>query len=106
MLPVILVAGEDLADRLVAAPVAAETFSLPQTQEEFYFGHPYDRMDLLVHGVETGISAADLAPLVGMDAEGVEKAYDEVRRVRTATAYLHAGARIIDVDGSNHPAGR
>ena len=50
-----------------------ETFSLPQTQEEFYFGHPYDRMDLLVHGVEEGIAPADLAPLVGMDAEGVAK---------------------------------
>ena len=34
-----------------------ETFSLPQTQEEFYFGHPYDSMDLLVHGVEEGIAA-------------------------------------------------
>ena len=56
-----------------------ETFSLPQTQEEFYFGHPYDRMDLLVHGVEEGIAPADLAPLVGLDAEGVASAYDEVR---------------------------
>jgi NAD+ synthase len=83
-----------------------ETFSLPQTQEEFYFGHPYDRMDLLVHGVEEGIPPADLVPFVDLDAEGVEKAYDEVRRVRIATAYLHAAARIVDVDGSSHPAGR
>jgi NAD+ synthase len=83
-----------------------ETFSLPQTQEEFYFGHPYDRMDLLVHGVEEGIAPADLAPLVGLDADGVASAYDEVRRVHTATAYLHASARVIDIDGSNHPAGR
>jgi len=29
-----------------------------------------------------------------------------VLRVRKATAYLHSSARIIDVDGSNHPAGR
>jgi hypothetical protein len=63
-------------------------------------------MDLLVHGVEEGIPAADLAPFVDLDAEGVAKAYDEVRRVRTATAYLHASARVIDVDGSSHPAGR
>jgi NAD+ synthase len=83
-----------------------ETFSLPQTQEEFYFGHPYDKMDLLVHGVEEDIAPADLAPLVGMDAEGVASAYDEVRRVRKATSYLHSSARIIDIDGSNHPAGR
>jgi hypothetical protein len=41
-----------------------------------------------------------------MDADGVASAYDEVRRVRTATAYLHASARIIGVDGTNHPAGR
>jgi len=55
---------------------------------------------------EEGIAPADLAPLVGMDAGGVASAYDEVRRVRTATAYLHASARVIDIDGSNHPAGR
>ena len=55
-----------------------ETFSLPQTQEEFYFGHPYDRMDLLVHGARTGIAPAELAPLVGLDAEGVEAAYGEI----------------------------
>ena len=40
---------------------------------------PLRPMDLLVHGVEEGIAPADLAPLVGMDAEGVASAYDEVR---------------------------
>jgi NAD+ synthase len=83
-----------------------ETFSLAQSQEEFYFGHPYDRMDLLVHGVEEGIAPADLAPLVDLDAEGVTSAYEEVLRVRKATAYLHSGARIVGLDGSNSPAGR
>jgi NAD+ synthase len=83
-----------------------ETFSLPQTQEEFYFGHPYEKMDLLVHGVEQGVPAAELAPLVGMDAGAVASAYDEVRRVRTATRYLHSSSRVIEIDGSNHPAGR
>jgi hypothetical protein len=63
-------------------------------------------MDLLVHGVEEGIAPADLAPLLEMDAESVASAYDEVRRVRKATSYLHSSARVIDIDGSNHPAGR
>ncbi len=63
-------------------------------------------MDLLVHGVEEGIAPADLAPAVDMDAEGVASAYDEVLRVRKATAYLHAGARIVGIDGSSSPAGR
>jgi hypothetical protein len=26
--------------------------------------------------------------------------------VRTATRYLHASSRVIEIDGSNHPAGR
>ena len=46
-----------------------ETFSLPQTQEEFYFGHPYDRMDLLVHGVEEG-SRRRSRPAVGHGRRG------------------------------------
>ena len=84
-----------------------ETFSLPQTQEEFYFGHPYDQMDLLVHGVEEGIAPADLAPLVGMDAEGVASAYDEIAaRAQGDARTCTPSARIIDIDGSNHPAGR
>ncbi len=31
-----------------------DTFSLPQTQEEFYFGHPYEQMDLLLWGHDNG----------------------------------------------------
>ncbi len=69
-----------------------ETFSLPQTQEEFYFGYPYDRMDPLVWGQSTGVAPAELAPRVGMSAEEVEVAYGEIERRRVATQYLHAAA--------------
>jgi NAD+ synthase len=76
-----------------------ETFSLPQSQEEFYFGHPYQRMDLLLYGERNGVPAADLAPEVQLTAEQVADAYDEIVRVRTATAYLHAPAVTIEPDG-------
>jgi len=73
-----------------------ETFSLPQTQEEFYFGHPHERMDALVWGEKHGVPAQELAPLAGLDAEGVEVAYREIARRREATAYLHAPAIVLD----------
>ena len=71
-----------------------ETFSLPQTQEEFYFGHPYERMDLLLWGHAHGIAPAELAPRVGLVARTRSTAaYGEIERRRVATEYLHAPAR-------------
>ena len=81
-------------------PPTTETFSLPQTQEEFYFGHPYDRMDVLLWGVESGTAAEDLAPRAGLAADEVGAAYDEIARKRTATAYLHASPVLLRPDGS------
>lgn len=76
-----------------------ETFSLPQTQEEFYFGHPYERMDVLLWGQVNGVAAAELAPRVGLSPEEVEIAYGEIERRRVATRYLHAAAVLVDPDG-------
>jgi NAD+ synthase len=73
-----------------------ETFSLPQSQEEFYFGHPYERMDLLVQGHDEGVPAADLSPRVELTPDEVEAAYGEIERRRVATEYLHAPAVLLD----------
>jgi len=84
-----------LPEAIACRPPTTETFSLPQTQEEFYFGHPYERMDLLVWGRDGGVPAASLAPQVGLDAGAVEAAYWEIDRRRVATRYLHAPPRFI-----------
>ena len=56
--------------RSPAAQPTTETFSLPQTQEEFYFGHPYERMDLLVWGASGDVAPASSPRAVGLDADG------------------------------------
>jgi NAD+ synthase len=73
-----------------------DTFSLPQTQDEFYFGYPYDTMDLLVWAHDNGIPPADLAPRVGLDKAEVETAAEEIERRRVATRYLHAPGVLVD----------
>lgn len=85
-----------LPDGIANRSPTTETFSLPQTQEEFYFGHPYERMDLLVRGHDDGTSAVELAPDVGLTPEEVEAAYGEIERRRVATEYLHAPAVLLD----------
>ena len=91
-----------LPERIAGRAPTTETFSLPQTQEEFYFGHPYERMDLLVWGRDGDVPAGELAPRAGLAPEQVEAAYWEIDRRRVATRYLHAAA--VTLDGEPAPA--
>jgi NAD+ synthase len=84
-----------LPEAITSRQPTTETFSLPQTQEEFYFGYSYERMDELMWGHAHDIDPADLCVRVGMSAEEVGVAYAEIERRRTATAYLHAPAVLV-----------
>jgi len=66
-----------------------DTFSLPQTQEEFYFALPHDRMDLCLYGRNHAVPAAELAPTVGLTPEQVERVYKDIDQKRRTTRYLH-----------------
>jgi NAD+ synthase len=73
-----------------------DTFSLPQTQDEFYFGIRLDQMDDLLAGHSQGVDPEVLARVVGLEPEQVSGAYREIERRRIATAPLHADAIIVD----------
>jgi len=76
-----------------------DTFSLEQSQEEFYFGYPHEIMDLLLWGHGRGLSAEALSPRVGLSAAEVQVAYGEIERRRVATEYLHAPALLPEPHG-------
>ena len=82
-------------------PATTDTYSLEQTQEEFYFSLPLERLDLCLYGKNNGISAADLAPAVGMDAERVERVYRMIESKRKVTRYLRAAPLLVEeVEGA------
>jgi NAD+ synthase len=85
-----------LPDSVASRYPTTDTFSLPQTQEEFYFGHPYEQMDLLIWGHDEGVAPAELAPRVGLEPDEVDSAYREIERMRVATEYLHAPAVLVE----------
>ena len=70
-------------------PPTTDTFSMPQTQEEFYFALPYDRMDLCLYALNHGIPAAEVAPAVELTAEQVERVFKDIEAKRRSTRYLH-----------------
>jgi NAD+ synthase len=73
-----------------ARPPTTDTYSLPQTQEEFYFSLPYDQMDACLHAVERGRPAADVAADLGLDEAQVERIFVDIAGKRRAARYLHA----------------
>lgn len=76
-------------------PPTTDTFSMPQTQEEFYFALPYDRMDLCLYAVNNGVSAEEVAPAVGLTPSQVERVFKDIEAKRRATKYLHARPLLV-----------
>ncbi|MFN8548651.1 MAG: NAD(+) synthase [Candidatus Eisenbacteria bacterium] len=70
-------------------PPTTDTFSMSQTQEEFYFALPYDRMDLCLYALNHRVPATEVAPVVGLTPEQVERVYKDIEAKRRATRYLH-----------------
>ncbi len=66
-----------------------DTYSLPQTQEEFYFALPYDRMDLCLYAKNHEVPAAEAATAIGITPEQVERIYADIDAKRRTTRYLH-----------------
>ncbi|BHH86258.1 NAD(+) synthase [Desulforhopalus sp. 52FAK] len=77
-------------------PPTTDTYSLPQTQDEFYFSLTYDKMDVCLYGKNNGLSAAEVAPQVGLTAEQVENVYKDIDSKRVATQYLHSPPLLIE----------
>jgi len=84
-----LAAHLGIPEEIRRRPPTTDTFSLPQTQEEFYFALPYDRMDLCLYALNNGIGAAEVAPLVELTPEQVERVFKDIEAKRRATRYLH-----------------
>lgn len=71
-------------------PPTTDTFSMPQSQEEFYFALPYQLMDLCLYAVDNGIAAEDAADATGLTADEVRRAFRDIDAKRRASRYLHA----------------
>ncbi|MBP2234245.1 NAD+ synthase [Sinorhizobium kostiense] len=76
-------------------PPTTDTYSLEQTQEEFYFSLPYDRMDICLFGLNNGLSAEDVGRATDLTAVQVERVWADIAAKRKATRYLHLGPQLV-----------
>lgn len=70
-------------------PSTTDTYSLPQSQEEFYFSLPYQRMDLCLFGKNNGVAVDDVAAATDLTSEQVTRVFRDIDQKRRTTEYLH-----------------
>jgi NAD+ synthase len=77
-------------------PPTTDTWSIAQSQEEFYFSLPYREMDLCLYGLNHGIAAADVACAAGLAPDQVERVWRDIAAKRRTTAYLHEPPLLVE----------
>lgn len=71
-------------------PPTTDTWSLPQTQEEFYFSVDYAAMDLCLHALESGFTCEATAAACGLTIPQVEQVWKDIAAKRKVARILHA----------------
>jgi NAD+ synthetase len=79
----------DVPREIRARQPTTDTYSLSQTQEEFYFALPYREMDLCLWAVNHGVPARDVGPAIGLTEEQVDRVFRDIEAKRRVSRYLH-----------------
>jgi NAD+ synthase len=90
-----LAAHLGIPEEIRRRPPTTDTFALAQTQEEFFFSLPYDRMDLCLYARNHGVPAAAVAAALGLSPEQVERVYRDIEAKRRVSRYLHQMPLIV-----------
>lgn len=91
-----LAAHLGLPEEIRSRPPTTDTWSLAQSQEEFYFSVPYQTMDLCLFGLQHGIAADEVAKRAGLSSEQVGTVWRDIKSKRAATRYLHEPPMLVE----------
>jgi NAD+ synthase len=81
-------------------PPTTDTYSLAQTQEEFFFGISLRTLDLCMYALDHGIPAEAVAPAAGLTVEQVLDVFRDIAGRRRTTRYQHEAPLLVDAPGS------
>jgi NAD+ synthase len=81
-------------------PPTTDTYSMPQSQEEFYFSLPYDAMDLCLYAVDRGLPPEAVADALELSVDQARRVFDDIAAKRRVARYLHAAPVLLGPVGS------
>jgi NAD+ synthase len=67
-----------------------DTYSLLQSDEEFYFRMPYDKLDLLLYAWENKVPLQDVCRAMDLTEGQVERVFRDFNAKANATRHLHS----------------
>ena len=75
-------------EEILSRPPSPDTYSYPVTDKDFYFCMPYEVLDYILFGVENNVPRGEVAAALGLTAEQVARAWNDILRKREATRHL------------------
>lgn len=85
-----------LPENICDAEPTTDTYSMPQGQDEFYFGLPYRQMDVALWAYNQDFPPAALAEYIDISPAQAAFVYKDIENKRKTTAYLHKKAILMD----------
>ena len=81
---------------ILAREPTTDTYSLEQSQEDFYFSVNYRQLDLILWAKNHNVAAGECASVLGFTPEQVTRVYNDIDQKRRTTAYLHAQPVLLE----------
>ena len=73
-----------------------DTYTLEQSQEDFYYSLHYSKLDVFLWAKNHGLSAESVSAELGYTPEQVRRVWDDIDQKRRATLYLHAPPLLLE----------
>ena len=77
-------------------PPTTDTYPLAQTQEEFFFALPYEKMDVCLYGLDNGVPSVEVGAAISLSATEVEAVWKDIAAKRKVARYLHMPPIIME----------
>ncbi|HTM10596.1 MAG TPA: NAD(+) synthase [Verrucomicrobiae bacterium] len=90
-----LAAALNIPKEIQIRPPTTDTYSLEQSQEEFYFSLPLTKMDLCLYAKNHGIAPEEAAAAADLTLEQAAYVYRQIDSKRSATRYLRSPPLLV-----------
>jgi len=80
----------EIPEEIIKRTPTTDTYTAEQTQQEFFYQLPFDKMDLLWYAFENTIDHALVADVMSISTEDVKNIFNNFARKHRTTEYLRS----------------